>query len=316
MEQRTTKITDIPDDVLKIIYLYRPEILPRLGLTSKEIARVSNKVLCEKPITDVEFDKFTNNNYVNFAMMEAPDNGPLNLYFINTLGNSYDSINIYLHDLDVDKQILSDLSEDDLLARANKISVDISSTDKKYASKYRITYNNQGSSSTDIRDARRDNLKLDLLSTYRILKERKICNGSLAPLISLNHGSLAPPLVTSVDRQYDDWAKKTILKMLEDNYIKYESKVFINNDEDVKRPMGDIKYLLGFYIYIYLNYRVLNLPGFQNYSFGNINVLKTENGDILLPTWNNINETVYNEDASYWKLLRITKLIDKFYPIL
>ncbi len=46
-------------------------MLPTLGLTSKEIARVSNKILCEQPITEKEFEIFLSSGYSSFAVIKV-----------------------------------------------------------------------------------------------------------------------------------------------------------------------------------------------------------------------------------------------------
>ncbi len=303
--ERETKITDVPDDVLKIIYRYGPEMLPRLGLTSKEIARVSDKVLCEQPITRKEIELFLNRGYTNFAIIDNLLLSITGMYFTNTLSGSYYEIYIHSYDSIIDDRV-EDILPENKKDNARNIGTELVDVHNALTNVF-----------TSVNYAIDHDSELDLLSTYRILKERGICMLQSNLKIPLGICESSHEKLSS-DQSY---ASDTVLKKLTQNYIKYQSKILIDvtnlpNEDIPNVELGDIHHIIAFYTYIYFNCRILNLPNLGPYQVVDINILKNKQGDIILLNWDNNKQKIITAEKESEKIIKLIKFIEKFYPIL
>ncbi len=320
--ERDAKITDVPDDVLKIIYRYGPEMLPTLGLTSKEIAKVSNKVLCEQPVTRKEIEVFLLRGYTNFAIIDNLLLSITGMYFTNTLSGSY--YEIYIHSYDsVIYDRVEDILPENKRGNARNIGTELEDVHNAVTNIF-----------TEVNYAMDHESELDLLSTYRILKERRICESSnrlqecnsndIPARLEYHSRAELPYVLGNLEdrsRSNQNYALDTVLKKLTQNYIKYQSKILIDitnlPDEDIPNiEVGDVHNIIAFYTYIYFNCRIFNLPNLGSYQEVDINILKNEQGDIILPNWDNNTQKIITAEKESEKIIKLIKFIEKFYPIL
>ncbi len=290
MDQGTTKITDVPDDVLKIIYRYKPEMLPRLGLTSKEIAKVSNKVLCEQPITEKEVEKFIEKDYNNFALIDLNSTLLVESYlYIYIFNKEYITIIYDVAIYDLDEMRIDEMTAlfPDLIPKINQQKlVNIVSTEDMVPEKPK---NITGDVTTKM-FYQDDILELDLFSRHQILKNRSGCH------------------------KYENYTTRSLFWILEDRHKAYKSVV--TYEKYIADKVIDIAAIMDFYRFIYLNCRMFNIPYIGIYQDLYIHAVEVDDGYIILPTYDEEKENYIEPKNSYDEILKLVDFIDKFYPLL